>query len=482
MITFSRARLAFLLILAISIILACNFVPPRGLQSTPALETPFTPTETILTPTNGVTPAGSPTATSTPQPEPTGLPTNTQEIPPATATLTPPEPTQPALPELSDLRLVYIKEGNVWLWTQPGSGVALTTSGQALEVKISDDGLIVAYTRAVDEFHTELWTVQTDGTEESPLVTVEDLAAMGEAVQDPNARAIVPYHFVWIPGTHTLAFNTRQVFEGPGLVLLDDMRLVNADTFEQSTLLPPGSGGEFTYAPNGNQAAIITPTKISLINADGSQRRDGVLEYESVITYSEYEFYARPVWAADSASLRVAIPPPDPLAQPTQATTLWQIPTDGSPASQLGSVIAAPFFGAPVVFSPDLAYIIYLRETGEPAQNIRELHIASPDGSGDIIYHTAPLVQFEGWAASENRFVFAFGENRELQLGQVGEGFIPLSPDPAGIFNLRWIDPQRYLHLKENAGMIELRLSGLDGTGLLLDTVENAPPSYDFSR
>jgi hypothetical protein len=107
------------------------------------------------------------------------------------------------------------------------------------------------------------------------------------------------------------------------------------------TLLPHGQGGEFIYSPNGQEIAISTATSISLVHTDGTNRRE-VLTYPMVATYSEYSFYAMPIWAADSSSLRVAIPPADPLGEPRQPTTLWTIPSMEISPLKNGSIMAAP--------------------------------------------------------------------------------------------------------------------------------------------
>ena len=55
----------------------------------------------------------------------------------------------------------------------------------------------------------------------------------------------------------------------------------------------------------------MTSGTIRLVNADGSERREA-FTYTPVVTRSEFQYYAQPVWAPDSDCLRVAIPPADP--------------------------------------------------------------------------------------------------------------------------------------------------------------------------
>jgi hypothetical protein len=170
-----------------------------------------------------------------------------------------------------------------------------------------------------------------------------------------QTSGVSPHQIAWIPGTHELAFNTRQSFM-VGYLLNDNLRRVNADTGEglsqgegltQSellTLLPSRQGGMFTYSPNGSRIAIATRNKLFLVDADASNRSQDLLSFEEVLTSSEYRFYPQPIWTGDSASLLVSIPPRDPLAARDQLITIWRVPTNDSAAVQLGSVPATFFW------------------------------------------------------------------------------------------------------------------------------------------
>lgn len=427
----------------------------------------------------GVMQVGLETAAAT---TPDTAPQATDQPEPATPTEPASSPAhQPTETGEAVLRVAYVKDENVWLWAQNLTSSALTTSGGVHDVRLSDDGQVVAFSRQIDEFHSELWAVNRDGSNERRLVSVEDLQALEVRNPSPNAQSIIPHHFEWVPGTHILAYNTQQIFQGPGVFLSDDLRLVNADDLSQSTLLPSGEGGEFYYSPDGSKIAVITPTLISIVQADGSSRFD-MLIYERVLTYSEYEYYARPIWSSDSNYLRVAIPPAEALGEPPQLTTLWHIPADGQAAYDLGSLQAAPFFGGEVTFSPDLTRMLYLVETGAPQENLRELHVANAGGSGDLLFLTAPHMQLEGWAGSSTQFVFGLGDERSLQLGQAGGGYIPLTADPVNIANLRWLDGQYFLYVKAAPASWELRLERVGGDITRIDQGTGSLPQYDFVR
>ena len=65
----------------------------------------------------------------------------------------------------------------------------------------------------------------------------------------------------------------------------------------RNEVLSPESGGLFYFSPDGVQVALVQPDSISMAIADGSGLRERVLVYPRVITYSEYHYYASPVWA-----------------------------------------------------------------------------------------------------------------------------------------------------------------------------------------
>ena len=379
------------------------------------------------------------------------------------------------------LVVVFVKDGNVHLWTKSDGERSLTTTGSVIAVKISPSRKMVAFTRQVDDFHAELWAIDIDGSNERRLVSISALDDLSFEVRDTNAVAVNPGQFEWHPDLPILAFNTQQVFDGPGSSLLNDLRWVNAKTGEILTILPPGSGGQFFYNSDGSQVAVSTPNSISLVEADGSNRRD-VLVYDGVNTYSEYRFYAQPIWSPEGNFLRVAIPPSDPLAEPRLPTTLWYIPIDGSLASQVGSITAAPIVASEPIFSPDTARLIYLRETGEAAQNMNELHITNGDGSGDFVYQKAAQIILESWSTDSSRFTFQSGENQEMQLGGLTEGPTPLTDNPYGILDVRWVDAKSFIYIRDRGGIFDLILWNIKGSSTPIYEGFISPPVFDFMK
>jgi hypothetical protein len=375
------------------------------------------------------------------------------------------------------LRLVYLQNQDIYLWSGGGNSRQLTHGEQVQQLHVSLDGQLVAYTRQVDQFHQELWVTSIDGSGEHRLISVDEFSAI-----DPRALAVVPDTFAWIPGTHLLAFNTRQIIQGPGTARYDDLNLVNADSGQMQILLAPSLGGEFFPSPDGTQMAVSSPTSISLIDRNGANLRSDVLDYLPVTTYSEYRYDAQPVWETDSSGLLAAIPPPDPLAVPLKQTTLWQVPIDGSKAKQLGSVATGSFFGMDVFYSPDLSHILYLGSSGNPDQNLRALHISKPDGSQDSVYITATGITINGWAPDSLHFAFSLGNPGILQLGQIGGKFQPVLDASANPLDLRWIDTEEFIYVRTTADGYEIRLHNLQGEDIPLGSVTAFQSVYDFVR
>ena len=454
-----KAYLIFILVFTYSFtISACNFRSSGEIPTEPLTEVP------ILLTTTG----DSQTIAS----EASIIPTPTKES---------------SRPTLEDptLILVYTSSGNVWLW-KLNEKRQLTFSGDAYSPRISSDGQVVAFLRPVDAFHQEIWAINTDGSNLRKLVSTTDLDTVAGGFLEPNALGVIPYHFDWIPDTHTLAFNSQQVLNGPGLSLLDDLNLVDAENPKVIPLLLSGWGGEFVYSPDGNQIAITTPDSIILCKADGSNYQE-VLTYEPVNTYSEYRYYANPIWSSDGTYLQVAIPPKDPLEIPVKSTMLWMIPANGSPPTKMGELTPVPFFEEPVKFSPDMSHLAYLKEAGLPAENRRELHISSSDSSGDFVYTTQALLHFLDWSFDSTRIAFITGEDQEAWTGTLESSPVQLSPESRGVVGLRWVDSRNFLYIQQKADGFNLLIGDSDGNSLLVDSIPVGKgvvslfPVYDFS-
>lgn len=391
------------------------------------------------------------------------------------ATEIPPGPTPSPTPEPLPLQVAYVREGEVYLWSEGGAAAPVTALGDVNGVKISDDGQILAVIRQLDPTTQEIWAVSTDGSDPRVLVSAADLEGMSS---HEDAISTHPGDLDWVPGTHTLAFNTHPVFEGPGLFLADDLRLVNADSGDLTTLLPPGSGGKFKYSPDGSKLALITPEQISVINPDGTGRVD-LFSFPFIYSYSEYALYPNPVWVPEGSALRVVIPPQDPLGSPGEKSVVWHLPTDGSSPSRLGEFLTVYYFVHRPRLSPDTEQLAYQApSSGDPGDRISELHLTAVDGTGDILYDSGQLT-FHAWSPDSSHFIYS-QEGSPPQVGR--RGARPQAIRGAGLIrDVRWVDQDRYLYLNRDSGAWELWQGDLDGPNLLLDSTPGNSMPYDFT-
>jgi hypothetical protein len=381
------------------------------------------------------------------------------------------EPAFPAPPPA--LRVVYTDlNGNVWLWTDDGSGsVQLTFTSDANDVRISDDGAVIVFTRVGVSYRTSLWAINYDGTNERQLLS-EDF--FNSIPHDADSLYVQPYDMEFVPGTHILFYNTQPIYEGPGFFLTNDLRWINVDTLENSEFLAPGSAGKFSISPDGQTIAIITPTQISLINTDGSNIRNAVLTYPSVITYSEGQYYPSPVWSSDSSYMIVTIPPEDPLASANPPTAIWNVNVAGS-STLLCSVNSYGLMA--VVPSPDLNSVAYLVQTGAPADNQRVLNIADIDCGAGSGYVTDQL-QFRTWFPDSSRMVWVSFSTDQVMYGQWGAGPSILYNGTGGN-DITFVDEERYIVTYPDTGSYWTLAIGTVGYG---NTIIYSGPSGTSSH
>jgi hypothetical protein len=423
----------------------------------------------ILTaqPTKTLAPTSLPT-----QPQPTLLPTT--QITPTFQ-----------LPPHIELQVAYIKNSDVYLWTDGQAAVRLTDLHDAVSVRISDDGELIAFKRQSPDDVTlqELWVVNTSGVPDPHiLVSATELA---DLVPPDAGSSILGYgvlNFSWRPHTHDLVYNTLILHEGIGSGLNHDLRLVSADTLEKTVLFDTGEGGLFYYSPDGNQIALSNPGSISLVDADGSNLRADVLTFPHVITYSEYEYHPHLIWAADSNSLRVAIPPHDPLAEPLQATGLWFIPTDGSPGTLLGEIQAIPYASPNAAFAPDLDHVIFATPTGNRTSNQRELRIADGDGTNEITYDQGESLEFISWSPDSWHFIYQIhqGDKKGVYMGSLNTQPKLIVFDPNVVQNIKWLGSSRLVFPFQDGNQWLLLIQNpSDGVLTRIDEIPDNNPDFD---
>jgi hypothetical protein len=445
-----RPRHAWLLAL-VAALAACSQLP-ADTPSPDSIATHVAATLTALTPVAHV---------------PTEIP-----VGPTTSEPSLPDPTAAAPASPPVVRVAYTNGGNIWLAEGDAPPIQLTSSGSAESVTISSDGEKVVFTRRpAADGPAEIRVVNRDGSGES---TIAASSTWNDLYAHPDLRFNDLSMMAFIPGTHRLLLNTRGVAEGPGLLKYDDLLMLDADTAALSTLLPPESGGDFLISPDGLKAALTRADSISLITTEGGVLRADAITFSPVITYSEYQYYPIGQWTPDSTAVGFAIPSSDPLATDTSGT-LWRLPADGGPAANLAAITGGFFFtqaSLPAV-SPDLNWVVFLRETGTP--NVNDLFLAHMDGSAEAVYITG-RVFWNGWSPDGARFAFGLDAPMNLQVGAPGS---PAAPLVTGT-KVRWANGTTYVYLSGSTGAWTLMRGSIGGPAVALASPAGDFVSYDL--
>ena len=382
------------------------------------------------------------------------------------------------------LRLAYVKDQDIWIWHAGAEPVRLTQNGGVDNVWLSDDGQLIAFTR-----DQSIWVIDSDGGNERRLTTEEDFQGLDlDQEMEPYVTGINPSQVAWRPDSHQLYFNTSPQIDGPGLLLSDDLWMVDVDSEALFLLLSPGEGGKFYFSPDGRSLAIVTPGRIDLMETDGNNRREA-FTHTPVITYSEFEYYAQPVWAADSGSLRVAIPPADFLAAAIQPTSIWHIPVEDQPARLIGEVTTHSGLNRPLSLAPDfnrLAYLVGDQPENRPESNQLGIGISEMSESKiwDPVVYEAEILNVFDWSPDGMRLLLTTPSANvaEIVMGQPAIKSMISDEDKGTVANLTWTDNFRFLYAEYSGDGWNLLLGHVDRSDPeLIDSGPRLPVSFDFT-
>ena len=341
------------------------------------------------------------------------------------------------------LVVAWAADGDLVVWRSGDELPRRIASGGVIRPLLSPDGTSVAYVRGPDGDPRTLWISDTAGASERQLLDTATLAANGETRRLSQV--------VWSPDGTSITFNT---LAGEGLHLrdADDLWRVDPRGGTPERLLADGEGGLIVPSPDGAILALAsageydtTPGAVTLYTvATGEGRR--VLDFPAVATGSEQRWHPDARWLPDGSGLLVAVPPADLVygGGDDPATTLWQIPLDGTP-QQLGKV-EADFFGLPV-FSADGQHVAYFARRSAPDQTAFQLMLAAQDGSSPVVYAEGGLdaLTLPACLPEGDHFLYGSGGSGEWWLGQPGAApsRFPATDTLAAEFT--WADPNTYV-------------------------------------
>jgi len=353
----------------------------------------------------------------------------------------------------------------VWDESMPTAQKRVDT-GDVSGSAISPDGTLVVYTRTSDFSNYSLEVINFDGSGQRVLM---DAAAFAALPRPPSSLSSSPSQMAFIPNSHTLAFNTRVQYEGPGLAYNPVLYRIDVDAGTISNILNVGEAWKFTYSPDGSKIAISLPTGVASYNADGSLIDDNILTYPFVNTASEYAWVSSPHWSADSTQMMVAVPPQDPWTEPVGDGSLWRVAADGMSGEQTLSTPMVYYPSGFANFSPDLSKVIFFTRLGVPSDNMYTLHTANIDGSSNVSYSTGLFDQPVTWSPDNVHFFYTIREGPATGSFVGAVGSFPVNvPDITNASDSKWIDANRYLVSTSGGGAGSLLLGTVGGpTGVI---------------
>lgn len=384
-------------------------------------------------------------------------------------------PTMPPPAEEYPIKVSFVTpDGSLYLWADgTGTPLLLVPTDNICCSYISDDGELVAFSRYIDNTFASLEVINSDGTNRRMLL---DAAAAAALPRPDDAIGTEPDQVAWIPGTHTLSFNTRHYFEGPGLFMNENFYLLDGESGVMETLLSTGNTTwQFRWSPDGSKVAISNPNGIAVYDSGGATIAGNILTYPFINTASEYAWTAYPIWSEDNTTLIARVPPQDPFfASGTDLnSSMWRVSADGLSGEQLFTGLMEYRGGGETGVSPDLSKMLYYVQTGVPADNTYNLIVSNVDGSGSSVYATGQFQSDPVWSPDNSHFFYSVGwlPDSVPYIGQVGAAPTPVI-DFTNSVGGKWIDDNRYLTVTNDDGRWRLLLGTVgSATGVIYDSV-----------
>ncbi len=373
------------------------------------------------------------------------LAASTAESEPPTATVVPTsQPTevpkeQGSLPSFEpSLKILYLREGNLWIWEESAGTRQLTSGGAVEAFHASPDGRRIAFQRG-----QSLWVIELDGTGGTQVVASGYLEALSASAGEPARLE----SFGWFPGRNVLYFSTY-IEAGEYPLLNYDLHLAEKMPYRW---LEPGQGGRLAFSPDGQLLAISSREWIDVLDLK-TNARQRVVDYPGIANY-ETDYLPQVVWSPDSSGFKTVIPPAaENGVNLGPALFLYVFPT--GTVARLASFDLVPLYEGLPVLSPDGAYILYSAyvEPGHAA-----LHLMDSSGAVRIYSDAGQRVTIFGWAPDAVTFLYGVVPAGGSWLGSVSA---PAKPFPfAAPDTVQWLDSGHFLAI-ENGTLIIYWLDG----------------------
>jgi Tol biopolymer transport system component len=338
-----------------------------------------------------------------------------------------------------ELHMAYVIEGNLYLQNGNDPPIQLTIRGQDKEPTFSEDGEKIAFLRGF--IPHDLYSINAEGTQEQVVISGIKLSTFAAEYSERSELR----NFVFVPGTHNVIFNTRELDEldvkmqdwnRTSSKNKDDLLIVDTDTGEIKSLLSPGKGGNFVISPDGKTIAVQAKGHVDVVSIDGQVIRKNLITYTPT---QPYELAPGIFWTADSTEFIVTLPVGSEYDMDGPEThSVWRYTLDGSAPVQIS--LNPPPIGSDYSISPDGNWILYdyyyypgkTDEAVTPGLYLGNLH------NGDVQLYSQNVI-VPVWSSDSTHFIY---EGQELFLGTINA---PPAPIGKGRF-LGWGDANQFLY------------------------------------
>jgi dipeptidyl aminopeptidase/acylaminoacyl peptidase len=368
--------------------------------------------------------------------------------------------------------VIFVKDGHIQVWDDATQQTrTIVNAGDVSSVTVSDDGQVIVFTRrswvgdALDGYEQfALWVMNRGGGNPRELISAQDLR---QRINPGERESSNFYQLGWVPQSHQLIFSgAKYIVQAEGLshALPQGAYLVDTDTGSVNMLAEVAENLRFLPSPDGEQIALMSPSDVRFINADGSHKRQDVLTYTEVGMTGP--LFPTGVWTQDSSAFVITGSfEQDPSYNVN--FTIWRIPMDSSSPEALATVKGS--HPSSVTFSSD----------GKSASYLQMMDQQSSEIAGWLI---TPLIPEAGPLALPYYGKEAFYAN--LHWSPAGDAFaikdqdlIQLCPNATQdsqvcgesihlgsrlITALQWVDTSRFLFVGNEPNT--LSLGKLDGT------------------
>jgi len=381
-----------------------------------------------------------------------------------------PSPSAPPLSK-SMTEVVFVKDGNIQVWDE-GTKQArtLVSTGDVLSVTMSDDGQMIAFTRGswvggLDGYEQfALWVINRDGGNPRELFSAQDLR---QRINPSERDSSNFYQLGWVPQSHQLIFSgTKYIVQAEGLshAIPQGVYLVDTDKGSVTVLAEAAENLRFLPSPDGKQIALMSPSDVGFINADGSNKRQDVLTYAEVGLTGPV--FPMGVWTQDSRAFLMT----GSFERDSRLNvnfTIWRIPVDGSSPEALATITGSD--PNSVSFSPDGKSASFLQTTDQQPPEIAGWFIKplNPEAGPLALPYYGKEAFFANlhWSPADNAFAIKDQDLLQLCPNATQDSQVCGEPIRLGtgiITALQWVDTSRFLFVGIEPNT--LSLGKLDGT------------------